>query len=229
MLKPGELGAIFACPSTAATSSIVFYKPYDSWTSVQEWQYSLPGSENVIAIAVGGMDEPLASDSIGIAGTGTVLVATDKGFLRFLSGSGLQKYVWNLGEEVVSMAAGKDWALIVHRDGAAGDGRQNLSYSLLDTDTFEIVQAGKIPLGKDTTLTWCGFTDDDVRFLPCRTSQRLTRLFVADSSNLRFERADLASRSLTSTTTRTLDPGTRHEYSRTKARKGRIVLADRID
>ena len=62
------------------------------------------------------------------------------------------------------MAAGKDWALIVHRDGGAGEGRQNLSYSLLDTDTFEIVQAGKVPLGKDTTLTWCGFTDDDVNF-----------------------------------------------------------------
>ena len=109
------------------------------------------------------MDEPTSSDSIGIAGTGTILIATDKGFLRFLSGSGLQKYVWNLGKEVVCMAAGKDWALVVHRDGGAGEGRQNLSYSLLDTDTFEIVQAGKVPLGKDTTLTWCGFTDDDVR------------------------------------------------------------------
>ena len=104
------------------------------------------------------MAEPTDVDEIGIAGTGTAIVATDRGFVRFLSGSGLQKYVWNLGEEVVSAAAGRDWAMVVWAAGGGG-----LEYALLDTDTFEVVQQGRMPLGKGATLKWIGFTEEQVR------------------------------------------------------------------
>jgi chromosome transmission fidelity protein 4 len=95
---------------------------------------------------------------VSIAGTGTVLVATDRGYVRFLSGSGLQKYVWNLGEEVVTMAAGKDWAIVVYRAGGVG----GLEFALVDTDSYEIVQQGKVPLVRGATLKWIGFTDEQV-------------------------------------------------------------------
>jgi chromosome transmission fidelity protein 4 len=161
----GELGSVFSCPSNGDSPSIIHYRPEESWTSVAEWTYSLPPRENATVLAVGGIEEPLEYGDVGIAGTGTVLVATDKGFVRFLSGSGLQKYVWNLGEEVVSMAAGKDWAMVVWRAGAAVEGRQNLEYSVVDTDTFEMVQQGRLPLGKGATVLWVGMTNDQVSIL----------------------------------------------------------------
>lgn len=41
-------------------------------------------------------------------------------------------------------------------------GCQNLRYTLLDLESYDIVQEGKIPLPKKTTLTWLGFTSDGV-------------------------------------------------------------------
>jgi chromosome transmission fidelity protein 4 len=40
--------------------------------------------------------------------------------------------------------------------------RQNLRYTVIDTDTFEIIQEGSIPMMKQTTLQWIGFTDDQI-------------------------------------------------------------------
>ena len=159
----GELGAVFACRGTAESPSLVHYRSFETWTASQEWQYNLALGENVVAVAVGGIAPPPEDFELGIAGTGTVLVATDKGYIRFLSGSGLQKYLWNLGEEVVAMSAGKDWAIIAYRgSGGVVDGRQNLEYALIDTDTYEVVQQGKLPLMKGAKLKWIGFTDDQV-------------------------------------------------------------------
>ncbi|GAA5830484.1 hypothetical protein JCM11251_002486 [Rhodosporidiobolus azoricus] len=160
----GELGAIFSCPSIDEHPSQLFYKPYESWTSLQTWTASLPAGEDATVLAIGGMGPPPGSvgvddPSIGLTGSGTILVATSRGFVRFFSGAGLQKYVWNVGEEVVTMAAGKDWAMIVHRSNGAGAG---LEYALIDTDTFEVVQQGRVPLSGKTTLRWIGFTDDNV-------------------------------------------------------------------
>lgn len=44
-------------------------------------------------------------------------------------------------------------------------GCQNLRYTLLDLESYDIFQEGKIPLPKKTTLTWLGFTSDGVSFL----------------------------------------------------------------
>ncbi|BGP13072.1 DNA polymerase alpha accessory factor Mcl1 [Rhodosporidiobolus nylandii] len=160
----GELGAVFSCPSIDEHPSQIFYKPYESWTSLQTWSASLPAGEDATVLALGGMGPPpgslgLDDPTVGLAGSGTVLVATSRSFVRFFSGAGLQKYVWNIGEEVVTMAAGKDWAIIVHRANGAGAG---LEYALVDTDTFEVVQQGKMPLASKATLRWIGFTDDNV-------------------------------------------------------------------
>ena len=39
----------------------------------------------------------------------------------------------------------------------------DLSYTLFDLDTFEVVQNGSVPATGETTLKWVGFTDDEVR------------------------------------------------------------------
>ncbi|SCV67357.1 BQ2448_6003 [Microbotryum intermedium] len=154
----GELGSAFAIKGASDSPSLVYYKPLESWTTTQEWQYSLPQDENVIALSVGGI-APDDMNEISVAGTGTVVVATDRGYVRFFSGSGLQKYVWNLGETVISTAAGKDWALIVYRSGSSVPG---LDYVLVDTDSFEVLQQGKMPLMRDVSLAWIGLTDEQI-------------------------------------------------------------------
>jgi chromosome transmission fidelity protein 4 len=45
------------------------------------------------------------------------------------------------------------------------EGRQNLEYSVVDTDTFEMVQQGRLPLGKGATVLWVGMTNDQVSTL----------------------------------------------------------------
>ncbi|OWZ76111.1 chromosome transmission fidelity protein 4 [Cryptococcus neoformans Tu401-1] len=150
----GEQGIVYACPAEGDQPSLVYYRPYNSWTSQSDWTLNLLPKENVMCVTAGGPANPET-------GMGSVVVATSKGWVRFLSASGIQKYMWRLGEEVVSMAAGVDRVLIAHREGGTSlDGCQNLRYTLLDLESYDIVQEGKIPLPKKTTLTWLGFTSD---------------------------------------------------------------------
>ncbi|KWU42267.1 hypothetical protein RHOSPDRAFT_36216 [Rhodotorula sp. JG-1b] len=160
----GELGAVFSCRSLRDHPSQIFYKPYESWTSLQTWSASLPAGEEATVLAIGGMGQaPDAAafddPTVGLTGSGTILVATSRRFVRFFSGAGLQKYLWNVGEEVVTMAAAQDWAMIVHR---ASGGGAALEYTLIDTDTFEVVQQGKVPLQPSSTLSWIGFTNENI-------------------------------------------------------------------
>jgi chromosome transmission fidelity protein 4 len=74
-----------------------------------------------VALAVSG----LATEDEGLSGTGCAVVATDKGYVRFLTGSGLQKYVWSIAGEVVAIAAKNDWAMIVYRGPAGGVDRRS--------------------------------------------------------------------------------------------------------
>jgi len=41
-------------------------------------------------------------------------------------------------------------------------GCQNLRYSLIAFDSFDVLQAGPIPLPRGTTLEWIGITEEGV-------------------------------------------------------------------
>ena len=59
-----------------------------------------------------------------------MIVATSKGYVRFFSASGIQRYLWRV-EEVVSMVAGKEGVMIVHREGGTSlDGMSILFFDL---------------------------------------------------------------------------------------------------
>lgn len=150
MAALGEQGVVYAAPSgDGLATSVVHYRPYDSWASASDWEVSLLPGEDALSVAAGGGDA-----------MGAVVVATSKGMVRFFSSSGIQRYVWRLGEEVVALAAGRDALLVVHREGGTSlDGCQNLRYSLLDLETYDMVQEGRVPLPRKTTLSWIGFTD----------------------------------------------------------------------
>lgn len=117
----GERGAIYACPPEDGHLAQIAYKPYSGWASSGEWQYSLPAGDKVIALAAGGTPPSKSlrkqSSEGDLEGNGNVVIATNHGYLRFFTGGGVQRYLWALGAEVVSMVAGREWVFVVHRDG----------------------------------------------------------------------------------------------------------------
>jgi chromosome transmission fidelity protein 4 len=63
-----------------------------------------------------------------------VIVATTKGYVRFFSSSGIQRYLWRVGEEVVCMTAGKEAVMLVHREGGTSlDGKLFLVLGIMRT------------------------------------------------------------------------------------------------
>ena len=72
----------------------------------------LLAGEDVVCVAAGGSGS--SKDDIA---TGSIIVATSRGYVRFLSSSGMQRYMWRVGEDVVTMAASVDSVMIVHREG----------------------------------------------------------------------------------------------------------------
>ncbi len=178
MAALGFQGALFAAPAPASASasaadaatepnpsSVVLYKPFDTmWGgATSEWSLELPAGESAVAVALGGIDRRPDDDENGLDASSTcALVATSAGYLRFFSSAGAPRYLWNLGERVVTMAAGQHTALVVYRDSAVAlDGCQRLSYVLLDLQTFATFNQGRLPLPERTTLQWVGFTEFD--------------------------------------------------------------------
>ena len=145
----GALGSVFACEARNDSPSVVYYRPYDSWTTSREWQVNLPPGENATAVAVGGVGSS-DDDDDELDGAGTVVVATDRSFVRFLSGSGIQRYVWHWPGKVVAVAAHGDLAIVI---GAT-------SFTLIDIETFEVLQHGELPTADK--LAWVGFSTDGI-------------------------------------------------------------------
>ncbi|KAN0061223.1 DNA polymerase alpha accessory factor Mcl1 [Thecaphora frezii] len=159
MASLGPQGVLFACKRQGESPSGVYFKPFESWNNISsEWTLSLPDNEEVEAIALSSGAE--ADGDASQSGQGIAVVATSRGYLRFLSTSGMQLYVWALGHPIVSMAAGSRHAFVAYRSaGGALNGHQSLGYCLIDLHNFDVVQEGLVPLAKDVYLRWVGFND----------------------------------------------------------------------
>ncbi|KAI9623233.1 hypothetical protein H4Q26_014729 [Puccinia striiformis f. sp. tritici PST-130] len=90
--------------------------------------------------------------------TGEMAVGTDQGYIRLFSGSGIQTYIWNLGQQIISLACSNEFIFVVHRPSILSASHP-LSYTLMDSSSFEIVQEGIIPLPNvGVVLSWIGFS-----------------------------------------------------------------------
>jgi chromosome transmission fidelity protein 4 len=120
MASLGECGILYSCGPDASHPARIEYRPYSTWASSADWSFDFPEGEKPVALAAGGIKtaKHLEGDD-DVEDGGTAIVGTNRGYLRFFSGGGLQRYVWFVGEDIVSMAAGREWVFIVHRDGGA--------------------------------------------------------------------------------------------------------------
>lgn len=122
---PGEQGIVYGSHADGDLPALVHYRAYDTWASGADWQVSLPAGEQPVLLAAGG--KPLANEfEVESQNMGSVIVATSRGFIRFFTGSGVQRYLWRMGEEMVSMAASHEMAFLVHREGGTSlDGQSS--------------------------------------------------------------------------------------------------------
>ncbi|MBW0469383.1 hypothetical protein O181_009098 [Austropuccinia psidii MF-1] len=169
----GDLGVAFACGSTKSNPSIIRYEPFESWATsgfafhrseqigIDEdacWQYNLPDGENVTCIACGGHpNQHVEMEVEGLTGSGAIVVGTNKGFVRLFTGSGIQRYIWNLGRQIISLACNNEFVIAVYKSSISP--QSDLHYCIMDHTTFEIIQESVIPLPNSRTfLTWIGFS-----------------------------------------------------------------------
>ncbi|KAH7923714.1 WD40 repeat-like protein [Leucogyrophana mollusca] len=162
----GERGALFGCPPELDHPAQVIYKPYGTWSTQGDWTYVLPSGQRVLGLAAGG-ERPMRSlrdpsESGGDAqGHGNVVIATSAGDLTFVSGSGVERIVLGLEGEYVTMVAGEECVLVVHRPGATTiDGSQSLVATLISFEDFEVLQEKPLPIPKGQVLKWVGMTDE---------------------------------------------------------------------
>ncbi|KAH0827974.1 hypothetical protein J3R83DRAFT_3613 [Lanmaoa asiatica] len=160
----GERGVLLGCPPEQDHPAQVLYKPYGSWSAQGDWTYILPLGQSILGLVAGG-ERPMRSlrdpSSSGgdIQGQGNVVIATSAGDLTFLSGSGLERIVLGLEGEYVTMTAGDEYVVVIHRPGATTiDGSQGLVATLISFDDFEVLQAKPLPIPKGHVLKWIGIT-----------------------------------------------------------------------
>ncbi|CAE6402739.1 unnamed protein product [Rhizoctonia solani] len=159
----GEYGVAFSCPPDNGHFALIEYRPYSEWSPDAQWQFKLPEGEHVIALAAAGTPAGRMIQMSGgkYEGFGMVAAATNKGYIRFISGGGVQEYIMSAAGDIVSMTGGKEWVFVVHREGGTSlDGCQNLRYSLIAVDGFDLVQEGRLPVPKGETLKWIGVTTE---------------------------------------------------------------------
>ncbi|KAK4508951.1 GS catalytic domain-containing protein [Mucor velutinosus] len=127
---------------TTQINSTLYFRPNNSG-SEKDWTHHMLPGEDVVSIAINRV---------------SVIATTSLGYVRIFSISGVQRYIFSL-ENVVSVAAMTDLALLVHSAGPAFGHQQNLNFMLLNTETNEVLQKDKVQLTTDSELNWIGFSE----------------------------------------------------------------------
>lgn len=163
-------GILFACPAESGSPSTLFFRPFDDDPGIQaEWSVNLPTGENAEIVALGGvpnvgsradvLDGPTGLVDESQTSAATAIVATSRGFLRFFGQSGMQRYVWALGQPIVTMAACAQSVLVVCQGSSLSPAHVQLTYMVIELQQFTIMQQGHVPLSGGATLAWAGFNE----------------------------------------------------------------------
>ncbi|OAD02706.1 hypothetical protein MUCCIDRAFT_143564, partial [Mucor lusitanicus CBS 277.49] len=135
-------GTVYAEEETTQINSTLYFRPNNSG-SERDWTHHMLPGEDVVSIAINRV---------------SVIATTSLGYVRIFSISGVQRYIFSL-ENVVSVTAMTDLALLVYSAGPAFGHQQNLDFMLLNTETNEVLQKDKVQLTTDSELNWIGFSE----------------------------------------------------------------------
>ena len=163
----GETGAIFASRERGETPSHLHYRCFDSWDR-EGWTCELELGEEVVSVAVGRK---------------YVAAATNQRNLRIFSVSGTQVFTCCISGDPVSLAASEtDQLAVVFHSGRGLAGEQSLSIELWDLTASPKTAMDVRPLplspGKDVTLRWIGFANNQV--LATADTKGIVRAMIAE-------------------------------------------------
>ncbi|KAI9029607.1 WD40-repeat-containing domain protein [Phycomyces nitens] len=124
-------------------ASTVHYKPLDKGANRLEWSVPLPEGEEVETVAINDF---------------SVVATTSAGLVRIFSLSGTQTHLFHL-KNVVSLVASSDMLMLMYSPHQSTNNIHHIEYRLMNTDTFETMQTGTLPLNPKKTLAWAGFSE----------------------------------------------------------------------
>ncbi|KAK3792342.1 hypothetical protein RRG08_046651 [Elysia crispata] len=145
---------VFASHGAGDGPSKLLCMHFGSWDSHKEWSYDMPEGENIQAITV--------SDK-------WAALATDSRTIRIFSIGGLQRHVFTLPGDVVSLASHRDRLLVAYHRGLSPiPGDQCMGVYLMrigQGSSFKVIVNGEaLPLSRASKLAWLGFSDEGAPF-----------------------------------------------------------------
>ncbi|KAI9300642.1 hypothetical protein BJ944DRAFT_244010 [Cunninghamella echinulata] len=132
-------------------SSIIHFRPLNTWSNQKEWTVHLPIGEDVEAVAINDL---------------SVIATTSMGYVRMYTLSGCQTHIFSI-HDVVSMVARSDLLLLVCSSGPTiiqqnqpqQDQKQQLEFMIINTSDHDILQRGPLPISSGSELVWIGFSE----------------------------------------------------------------------
>ncbi|XP_068434848.1 WD repeat and HMG-box DNA-binding protein 1 [Clinocottus analis] len=151
MVDLSQEAVLLACPSTDELASKLQCLHFSSWDTNKEWMVDLPPGEDVRALCLGRR---------------WAAVATSALMLRLFSVGGVQKEIFSLPGNVVSMVGHGEQLLIIYHRAPGFDGDQALGVQLLQFGRRQkqLISGEPLPLSHRSHLSWLGFTAEGT---PC--------------------------------------------------------------
>ncbi len=139
-------GVLLGTPKTKSHGSLIYFRPFSSWSSNSDWTQFLQGEENAVVLALGKRFAAVAT--------------APNNTLRLFSLSGIQTDVCGIAGPIVTMAAHEDQLAVVF----GVPGTKMLRYELLEisdsAEVAKVVCTGNIVVSSGSKLEWVGFSSN---------------------------------------------------------------------
>lgn len=138
-----EAGVLLSASKTKDHSSVVYFRPFSSWSSNSEWTQFLVDEENASVLALGS-----SFAAVGFEPSKTV---------RIFSLSGIQTDVFGLPGQLLTMVADDDQLAVVYCVPGSGLLRFDLYRISVEGEVCDVLCKGEIVVSDKAKIEWIGF------------------------------------------------------------------------
>jgi len=125
--------------------STIQFKPIHVWTTLKEWQYTLPQGENVENLTIG---------------VDWCAIYTDSFNIRVFNFSGLQQLIFSVPNQILCMAGHENYLAYVYMSAPPLFGTQSMRLRILDSNSyFKEIYDNSLPISPYSTLVWFGYSE----------------------------------------------------------------------